>query len=160
VLGKTKVLGKALTMSLLEEIRHKTLLAQKQEQEAAVEELERAIKGRNPEALLAALVEGEFFQLDRALLDEGRQALEHEEKRMEIMKGLHEAINLREVPRLRQAIKEAEDFGLDHADDLAVLEEAVTTMQKELWPQARAGLTQALPENKWRQDSSAGTCHA
>lgn len=157
VLGKTKVLGKALTMSLLEEIRHKTLLAQKQEQEAAVEELERAIKGRNPEALLAALVEGEFFQLDRALLDEGRKALEHEEKRMEIMKGLHEAINLREVPRLRQAIKEAEDFGLDHADDLAVLEEAVTTMQKELWPQARAGLTQAVAcrEIKKLQDALA-----
>jgi hypothetical protein len=82
-----------------------------------------------------------------------------QEKRMEIMKGLHEAINLREVPRwdltmgvwlldierlqqggkfpknlvherasqwgLRQAIKEAEDFGLDHADDLAVLEAAL-----------------------------------
>ena len=29
-----------------------------QEQEAATEELERAIKGRNPEALLAALVQG------------------------------------------------------------------------------------------------------
>lgn len=39
-------------------------------------------------------------------------------------------------------------------------QEAVTTMQKELWPQARAGLTQALPEIKWRHDFSAGTCHA
>jgi len=144
ILGNTKVLGKALTMSLLEDLRHKTLLAQKQEQEAAREELERAIKGRNPEVLLNALVQGEFFQLDQAILDEGKEALEHEEKRMKIINALHEAINLREVPRLRAVIKEAEQFGLEHPDDLALLEEAVVTMQKELWPQARAGLTQAV----------------
>eukprot|EP00434_Breviolum_minutum_P009786 symbB.v1.2.008618.t1/scaffold516.1/size216213/4 len=144
ILGNTKVLGKALTMSLLEDLRHKTLLAQKQEQEAAREELERAIKARNPEVLLNALVQGEFFQLDQAILDEGKEALEHEEKRMKIINGLHEAINLREVPRLRVVIKEAEQFGLEHPDDLALLEEAVVTMQKELWPQARAGLTQAV----------------
>eukprot|EP00438_Fugacium_kawagutii_P027187 Skav219559 [mRNA] locus=scaffold3801:72732:78295:+ [translate_table: standard] len=152
------------------------------------------------------------------------QFLNSQEKRTKITNALHEAINVREVPRgklrilrvtvaigittgvtwysfklprgLRQAIKEAEQFGLDHAEDLALLEatplqvltplwratvddlckrvlqfstfvysiathsyysclclhlpifvshveEAVTTMQKELWPQARSGLDQA-----------------
>ncbi|CAK9016123.1 unnamed protein product [Durusdinium trenchii] len=142
--GTTKVLGKALTMSVLEEIRHKALLSQKQDQEAAKEEITRAIKARDPEALLAALVQGELLQLEQNILEEAKRALEYEERRAKVMEVLNEAISVREVIRLRAAIQQAKDFGLEHPDDLAILEEAVVTMQRELWPQARSGLAQAV----------------
>ena len=70
-----EVLGKALTMSMLEELRHSVVQKQKEEQEAARQELLRAMQGRDPAALLAALVQGELLQLEKQLLQEAQEAL-------------------------------------------------------------------------------------
>ena len=68
---------------------------------------------------------------------------------------LLEAIEVKEVPRLRAVIVEAQAFGLEHPEDVAVLEEAVVTMQHELWPQARQGLAAALERRELQQLTEA-----
>ncbi|CAJ1420341.1 unnamed protein product [Effrenium voratum] len=144
VLGKSKVFGRATTMNHLEELRHQALELEKQQQQAAREELAAAIKGRDLQALKAAMVRGEVLNLEGQLMKEAEAALELEEKRAQVVKDLEEAIELCEVPRLRACIKRAEEFQLTHPEDTALVQKAITTMQRELWPQARQGLAAAL----------------
>ena len=61
-----------------------------------------------------------------------------------MVKQLSAAIEVKEVPLLRKVIQEATAFQLEHEEDLKVLQEAVSTMQRELWPQARQGLQVAV----------------
>ncbi|CAE7576699.1 MYO10, partial [Symbiodinium sp. CCMP2456] len=143
-LGNTKVFGQALTMKTLEEARHKAVQSASQDREKAQEELLRALGSRDIDFLMSAIVQGEMLRLDEKLMKQAEDALEHEENRLEVVAELSEAISVCEVPRLRAIIAKAEGFGLDHADDLSLLQDAISTMQKELWPQARAGLEQAV----------------
>lgn len=82
------------------------------------------------------------------MYDVAEVCLALQENRLEIVAELSEAIGVCEVPRLRAIIARAEGFGLDHADDLSLLQDAVSTMQRELWPQARAGLQQAVDKRE------------